>query len=165
MIPRPLVCSSSSTNQQFILSCYICVGCQSNLRITNQIYFIAKLDTIANFLAVVLVHLRTEYPNPNPNNNPKGRLDKIRKSRMGFLWTLHGPLSPRPHGDVTPMRPHKVSYKVSYIGLFTFCYSNCSDIPCRAVKHGSFSRIRQLARRDPPSNTRLLELTRVCLGI
>ena len=32
----------------------------------------------------------------------KGRLDKIRKTRMGFLWTLHGPLRPRPHGDGTP---------------------------------------------------------------
>jgi len=30
---------------------------------------------------------------------------------MGFLWILHGPH--RPHGDRTPVRPHKVSYKVS----------------------------------------------------
>ena len=45
----------------------------------------------------------------------KGRLDKIRKTRMGFLWILHGPQSPRPHGDGTPVRPHKVSYKVSYV--------------------------------------------------
>jgi len=48
-------------------------------------------------------------------NSFKGRLDKIRKTRMGFLRTLHGPLSPRPHGDGTPVRPHKVSYKVRYI--------------------------------------------------
>ena len=48
-------------------------------------------------------------------NSFKGRLDKVRKTRMGFLWTLHGPLSPRPNGDGTPVRPHKVSYKVSYI--------------------------------------------------
>ena len=47
-------------------------------------------------------------------NSFKGRLDKIRKTRMGFLWILHGPQSPRPHGDWTPVRPHKVSYKVSY---------------------------------------------------
>jgi len=50
-------------------------------------------------------------------NSFKGRLDKIRKkTRMGFLWILHGPQSPRPHGDGTPVRPHKVSYKVSYLG-------------------------------------------------
>jgi len=30
------------------------------------------------------------------------------------LWTLlHGPQSPRPRGDGTPVRPHKVSHKVS----------------------------------------------------
>ena len=46
-------------------------------------------------------------------NSFKGRLDKIRKTRMGFLWILYGPQSPRPHGDRTPVRPHKVSYKVS----------------------------------------------------
>jgi len=46
-------------------------------------------------------------------NSFKGGLDKIRKIRMGFLWILHGPQSPRPHGDRTPVRPHKVSYKVS----------------------------------------------------
>ena len=48
-------------------------------------------------------------------NSFKGRLDKIRKTRMGFLWTLHGPLSPRPHRDGTPVRPHKVSCKVSHL--------------------------------------------------
>jgi len=55
-------------------------------------------------------------------NSFKGRLHKIRKTRMGFLWILlwfflsffYGPQSPRPHGDRTPVRPHKVSYKVSY---------------------------------------------------
>jgi len=46
-------------------------------------------------------------------NSFKGRLDKIRKTRMGFLWILYGPQSPRHHGDQTPVRPHKVSHKVS----------------------------------------------------
>jgi len=32
-------------------------------------------------------------------------------------WILHAPQSPKPHGDGTPVRPHKVSYKVSYIFL------------------------------------------------
>ena len=41
-------------------------------------------------------------------NSFKGRLDKIRKTRMGFMWILNGPQSPRPHGDGTPVRPHKV---------------------------------------------------------
>ena len=36
---------------------------------------------------------------------------------MGFLWILHGPQNPRPHGDRTPVRPHKVSYKVSYVDV------------------------------------------------
>jgi len=48
-------------------------------------------------------------------NSFKGRLDIIRKTSMGFLWIVHGPQSPRPHGDGTPVRPHKVSYKVSYV--------------------------------------------------
>ena len=38
----------------------------------------------------------------------KGRFDKIRETRMDFLWTLHGPLNPRPHGDGSPVRPHKL---------------------------------------------------------
>jgi len=50
-------------------------------------------------------------------NSFKGRLDKIRKTRMGFLWTLRGPQSPRFHGDVTPVRPHKVSYKVDGVPM------------------------------------------------
>ena len=46
-------------------------------------------------------------------NSFKGRTDKIRKTRMGFLWILHGPQSPRPHGHGTPvMRPHKVSMRL-----------------------------------------------------
>jgi len=60
-------------------------------------------------------------------NSFKGRLDKIRKTRMGFYgFILHGPQSPRPHGDGTPVRPHKVSYKVTYtdlsshVPIFTF---------------------------------------------
>ena len=49
-------------------------------------------------------------------NSFKGRLDKIKKNKDGFfLWILHGLQSPRPHGDGTPVRPHKVGYKVSYI--------------------------------------------------
>ena len=51
-------------------------------------------------------------------NSFKGRLDKIRKTRMCFLWILHGPQSPRPHGNGTPVWPHKVSYKVSLECLF-----------------------------------------------
>jgi len=47
-------------------------------------------------------------------NSFKSRLDKIRKTRMGFLWILHGLQSPRPDGDGTHVRPHKVSYRVSY---------------------------------------------------
>ena len=47
-------------------------------------------------------------------NSFKGRLDKIRKTRMGFLWILYDPQSPRPHGDKTPMKPHKVIHKVSH---------------------------------------------------
>jgi len=35
-------------------------------------------------------------------NSFKGRLDKIRKTRKGFLWILHGSQSPRPHGNGTP---------------------------------------------------------------
>jgi len=34
-------------------------------------------------------------------NSFKGMLDEIRKTRMHFLWILHGPQSPRPHGDGT----------------------------------------------------------------
>jgi len=36
-------------------------------------------------------------------NSFKGRLDKIRRTRMGFLWILYDPQSPRPHGDRTPV--------------------------------------------------------------
>jgi len=48
------------------------------------------------------------------STHSRAGLIKLEKTRMGFLWILHGPQSPRPHGDGTPMRPHKVSYKVSY---------------------------------------------------
>jgi len=48
-------------------------------------------------------------------NSFKGRLDKIRKTMMGFLWILHGPQSPRPHGNRTPVRPHKMNDKVNHI--------------------------------------------------
>jgi len=60
-------------------------------------------------------------------NSFKGRFDKIRKTRMGFLWILHGPESPRPHGDGNPVRPHKVSKCriitiVSYKQMRTWSY-------------------------------------------
>jgi len=47
-------------------------------------------------------------------NSFNGRLDKIRRTRMGFLWILYDLQSPRPLGDRTPVRPHKVSHKVSH---------------------------------------------------
>jgi len=41
----------------------------------------------------------------------KGRLDKLRQTRMDFLWT--NPLSRRPNVMIgSPARPHKVRYKV-----------------------------------------------------
>jgi len=41
----------------------------------------------------------------------KGRLDKLRKIRVGFFT----PLSPRPHGMTdSTVKPHKVRYKVRY---------------------------------------------------
>ena len=61
-------------------------------------------------------------------NSFKGRLDKIRKTRMGFLWILHGPQSPRPHGDWTPVRPHKVSYKVSYVACKAVARSSSDGV-------------------------------------
>jgi len=42
---------------------------------------------------------------------------------MGFLWILHGPQSPRLHGNWTPVRPLKVSYKVSYMITKRRCLS------------------------------------------
>ena len=59
--------------------------------------------------------LHQETADVSSINSLKGRLDKIRKTRMGFLWILHGPQSPRPHGGWIPVRPHNVSYKVSII--------------------------------------------------
>jgi len=35
------------------------------------------------------------------------------ETRMGGFYGLHDSLNPRPHGGGTPMRPHKMSYKVS----------------------------------------------------
>jgi len=40
-------------------------------------------------------------------------LIRLEKQGRVFLWILHGLLNPRPRGDGTPVRPHKVSYKVS----------------------------------------------------
>jgi len=51
-------------------------------------------------------------------NSFKGKLDKIRKTRMGFFWILYGPQSPRPHGNRTPVRPHKVNHKVNHNCLY-----------------------------------------------
>ena len=43
------------------------------------------------------------------------RAGSIKLENMdGFLWILRGPQSPRPRGDGTSVRPHKVSYEVSY---------------------------------------------------
>ena len=39
-------------------------------------------------------------------------LIKLEKQGWVFLWILYGLQSLRPHGDGTPVRPHKVSYKV-----------------------------------------------------
>ena len=64
-------------------------------------------------------------------NSFKGRLDKIRKTRMGFLWILNGPQSPRPHGDWTPVRPHKVRYKVRY--------TTCDKLRYGAARHRNAS--------------------------
>ena len=65
-----------------------------------------------------IVWLDQETVDVGSINSFKDRLDKIRKTRMGILWILHGPQSPMPHGDWTPVRPHKVSYKVSYYTTF-----------------------------------------------
>jgi len=77
-------------------------------------------------------------------NSFKGMLDKIRKTRMGFLWILHGPQRPRPHGNGTPMRPHKVSYKVRllenhYIGAETLGMTGGDVIPAETVGTTCFS--------------------------
>jgi len=42
-------------------------------------------------------------------------LIKLEEQGWVFLWILYDPQSPRPHGDRTPVRPHKVSHKVSYV--------------------------------------------------
>jgi len=51
--------------------------------------------------------LDQETVNVGSINSFKGRLDKTTKTRMGYLWILHGPQSPRPHGDGTPVRPQR----------------------------------------------------------
>jgi len=74
-------------------------------------------------------------------NSFKGKLDKIRKTGMGFLWILHGPQSPRPHGDRTTVRPHKVSHKVSHhwavvYSLLVSVYLSCvTQITVTWVQH------------------------------
>jgi len=47
------------------------------------------------------------------STHSRAGLIKLEKQGWVFLWILHGPQSPRLHGDGTPVRPHKVSYKVS----------------------------------------------------
>jgi len=49
------------------------------------------------------------------NNSFKVKLDKIRKTRMGFF--MDSALSAKPLGSwrEDPVRPHKVSYRVSYL--------------------------------------------------
>ena len=49
------------------------------------------------------------------STHSRAGLIKLEKQGWAFSWILHGPQSPRPHGDGIPVRPHKVSYKVSYI--------------------------------------------------
>jgi len=61
-------------------------------------------------------------------------LIKLEKQAWDSLWILHGPQSPRPHRDGTPVRPHKVSHKVSM--LFTLWLPLISSnvlvvVPCR----------------------------------
>jgi len=47
------------------------------------------------------------------STHSRAGLIKLEKHVWVFLWILHGLQSPRPHGDGTLVRPHKVSYKVS----------------------------------------------------
>jgi len=47
-------------------------------------------------------------------------LIKSEKNKDGFLWILRGRQSHRTHGDGTPVRPHKVSHKMS----FGCCYAS-----------------------------------------
>jgi len=51
------------------------------------------------------------------STHSRADLIKLEKQGWVFLWILHGPQSPRPHGDRTPVRPHKVRYKVRYISF------------------------------------------------
>ena len=46
------------------------------------------------------------------STHSRAGLIKLEKQGWVSLWILHGPQSPRPHGDGTPVRPHKVSCKV-----------------------------------------------------
>ena len=48
------------------------------------------------------------------STHSKAGLIKLEKQGWVFKWILYDPQSPRPHGDRTPVRPHKVSHKVSH---------------------------------------------------
>jgi len=67
---------------------------------TGTLYFL----TVFCFSFHVYVEYSFEFRNPF-----------LAARFINLLWILHGLQSPRPHGDRTPVRPHKVSYKVSYI--------------------------------------------------
>jgi len=56
----------------------------------------------------------------------KGRLDKIRKTRIGFYGFCMVRKALGLMGDWTPVRPHKVSYKVSYQWA---AYAMCATRP------------------------------------
>jgi len=53
----------------------------------------------------------------------KGRLDKLRQTRVGFSWTnlLSPQLSEMMIGS--PVRPHKVRYKVRYYYYYYYYHS------------------------------------------
>ena len=46
------------------------------------------------------------------STHSRAGLIKLEEQGWVFLWILYDPQSPRPHGDMTPVRPHKVSHKV-----------------------------------------------------
>jgi len=46
------------------------------------------------------------------STHSRAGLIKLEEQGWVSLWILYDPQSPRPHGDRTPVRPHKVSHKV-----------------------------------------------------
>jgi len=70
-------------------------------------------------------------------------LIRLEKQGWVFLRTLHGPLNPKPHEDGTPVRPHKVSYKVRWPDCWVLAWGHCSittwtEMHCRI---STFSKI------------------------